>query len=178
MNRRAFKIFQSYTRKLAPAEKMAVARMVVEQTWTGPFSDRERELSAALVEAQRPDDWFHGGLAGRAPGDVLLPAGVTGCDPRGLGDEIPDRLAHVFITGSFSMAKEYAARANGCVYRVAPVGTVDVDPMVLRTLQLIARDKGFPILERWMLSEELLRALTVEKFCCGSATVLEVLAHG
>ena len=171
MNRRTLRIFRAHSKGFNDVQKLQLARMVAADALTGPFSEYELELSQALVECHQPDRWFHGGSAGLVAGDVLLPAHSTGLDPRGLGGAVPDRKDHVFVTGDRATATGYANCASGQVYEVCPIGRVDVDPMELRTIQIFAADKGVSLDSYAVLSR-----LPINDFCCGSATVLEVLA--
>lgn len=90
--------------------------------------------------------WFHGGVAGLAPGDWLLPRDVTGWVGtterlHGLGVQIVgmeadrDRGDRVFLTTRRELARAYAwhwatvagARFGG-LYVAVPVPVAEVDP--------------------------------------------------
>lgn len=142
MNRRAVRIFASHAANLSEMERFQVARIVAEQACGGPFDAEELAISDALVERLGDRDWFHGGLPGREAGEFLLPAEVTGNDPRSCGDEIMDRAKFVYVTPSRTVAEEYANHANGKVYRVKPLGPMIVDPAEQRTFLLVARAFG------------------------------------
>lgn len=137
MNRRILREFAARTRGMGMRDKLAVARMVAEEGITGPLSDEERSLSAAILARLGPGDWYHGGLPGLRQGDELRPAHVTGSDPRGMGGAVPDRARHVFITRDRALAGRYAELARGVIYAVQPLGRIDVDPMELRTFRLV-----------------------------------------
>lgn len=96
--------------------------------------------------------YYHGGIGGLKPGDLILPPSVTGvktfggvCEEMssrfGLFNTLPFRLPTrvrddlVYVTPDFSGAFEYAwtytvlpmLPGHGSVYRVAPSGTLAVD---------------------------------------------------
>lgn len=173
MNRKAVRTFAAFAANLSPLERFEAAKMVAEQALGGPFDPDELALSDAIVRlASGP--FFHGGLPGREIGEFLLPAHLTGADPRSCGDEIMDRRAFVYITPDLAEAQGYAELAKGKVYRVQPMGPMIVDPTELRTFLLVARAFG-PIKEirsagpAWVAAR-LVRS--VKGFACSRAEVL------
>jgi hypothetical protein len=142
MNRKQVRAFAAHARNLSEMERFEAAKIVAERALGGPFGAEEDALSAAIVELSAGRPWFHGGLPGRRPGDELLPASVTGADPRSCAAEILDRSSYVYLTQSRAVALDYAEAAKGLVYRVRPIGPVIVDPTELRTWILVAKAFG------------------------------------
>lgn len=173
MNRKAVRTFAAFASDLSAGERFQAARMVAEQALGGPLDAAELALSDAIVR-RATGPFFHGGLPGRKVGDFLLPAHLTGADPRSCGDEIMDRASFVYITPHLDEAQMYADLAKGTVYRVRPVGPMIVDPTELRTFLLVMRAFG-PIKEMRMAGDEWLAARlyrSVKGFACSQAEVL------
>lgn len=172
MNREAVRIFAAETRGFTLQERFEVAQIVVEQTQGGPFNDAEQALSDAVVRLVN-GPWFHGGLPGRVPGDLLLPASETGMDPRNCGDEIMSRGRFVYVTPSRDVARVYAEHARGLVYQVRPIGPLLVDPVDLRSFLLVAMATGTIGDLRRMGWEAVAAkaAPSFNAFACGSAVV-------
>jgi hypothetical protein len=77
--------------------------------------------------------YYHGGGAGLAPGDFILPVESTGAKPAvgGSGGAAKRlyRRDRVYITPDVKFALFFAARkSNGKVYEVEPVRYVETDP--------------------------------------------------
>lgn len=90
-------------------------------------------------------DYYHGGVRGLNPGDLILPAGETGAvsiaDVGAPDDEIALKVARVhrkdrvYLTTEPVIARVFASlavnsrrRYGGDVYRVEPIGDVEPDP--------------------------------------------------
>jgi hypothetical protein len=142
---------------------------------TVPLSVYERSIGRQLAAhvLVRGPTWFHGGMTGRAVGNMLLPPRVTGADPRCEGDVAPIKAGFVYVTWSPEMAAWYAERNRAAgtqseVYRVEPQGTPKLDPELLRMaiLHSFDREKLSPpeMWQRYLYS-----------FTCESAKVVEVL---
>lgn len=136
----------------------------------GPLSERERHLSDWLVSKVEPCRWYHGGFGGLAAGDELLPAGLTGADPRREGDLVSDRLSRVYFTPDRDFADQYRQQVpGGQLYVVNPAGRIEADPADLRMLVLMDRHV-LPL-----FNEGLAEALHAKGFCAPRATIVEVL---
>lgn len=79
--------------------------------------------------------WFHGGVPGLKPGDLILPPDVTGTARRlsaaaeTLGAPHGTRTDVVYIARNDQHARVYAAfYPNGALYRVEPTTPVELDP--------------------------------------------------
>lgn len=83
----------------------------------------QRELIAAT-------DFWHGGAAGRRPGDLILPPSHTGAVSVAGMAGMPTRNDRVYFTTVYEVARGYAAhhRGSNAVYRVEPVGGLEPDP--------------------------------------------------
>ena len=65
--------------------------LLAAQQHAGPMTREEQALSDQAAAEVGDVLWYHGGLPGRAVGDLLLPAKATGSDPRGQNTATPDR---------------------------------------------------------------------------------------
>jgi hypothetical protein len=117
----------------------------------------ERQIMAQMADAE----WYHGGAQGLS---VIVPASVTGADPRFNRHDVPDRADWVHLTSDRDMALDFAAYHpnGGKVYRVKPVGPVSILPAHLRWASLMVR--GTPQFDPLALPMT---------FCCGRAEVIE-----
>jgi hypothetical protein len=109
-----------------------------------PLSDRAEALGAAILARFKGATWYHGGAPGRHRGDRVLPASVTGADPRSNGWMVPDRADYVHITADRDHAQDFAQNypGGGVVYVVQPVDVVRVLPVQLRLCELMILDIG------------------------------------
>ncbi|MEV5048209.1 hypothetical protein AB0N20_27330 [Streptomyces griseoincarnatus] len=80
-----------------------------------------------------PARYFHGGVPGLVPGDLLLPPDTTGAertltaDVLGMGGRA--RRDRVYVTTGREVARVYAALfLDGALYEVEPVGELVADP--------------------------------------------------
>lgn len=151
-------------------EAFSVCHLYASVRLAGPLTEYERSRSSDLVSELGAVDWYHGGAGGLGVGDFLLPAGVTGADPRREKSVVSDRLDRVFFTQDLSFASEYQDQVpGGGLYRVEPIGVIETDPADLRMLLLIDR-LVMPVFE----SADL-HALIGKGFCASSAKIVEVL---
>lgn len=135
--------------------------------WDGPATSSERRIMRDSVERLDTNaEWWHGGMPGRTAGDFLLPANLTGSDPR--GDATRARLGHVFFTGNRNAAAWYADACGGHLYRVEPIGDVGVDLLALRAIHIVR------LRPDWRRETD--KVFTgFDSFTCSRARVLEVL---
>ncbi|MFN3721882.1 MAG: hypothetical protein ACK4VZ_02460 [Paracoccaceae bacterium] len=111
--------------------------------------------------------WLHGGTRGLKPRDYLLPASVTGLDPRGEGDRFPRRKDFVFITRYHCFANMYACRLiDGVIYEVAPDGPVRPLPSFLRALMILREEPNLRLVPTLDLIP------LMEGFTCARAQVI------
>ncbi|MCC6001897.1 MAG: hypothetical protein JJU19_13705 [Pararhodobacter sp.] len=149
-------------------EWAAYLNPLCDRLYNHPLTPSELVLSAKIVAAFAGRSWYHGGAIGRAVGDLLLPASETGADPRNNGDRVLWRRDFVYITDDLDTAILYAKKAPGLtVYRVQPVGTVQVDPAHLRAMRLYAEREKKSVHKHLQIFRQ---------FTCRRAEVLEVLA--
>jgi len=137
-----------------------------------PASPGELLLAARIV-AFRLDEspsWYHGGASGLQPGEFVLPAKQTGADPRGEGHKFLGRTEFAYITHDYDYAAFYAQKCGGCVYRVRPVGKVDVGLQVLRAQRLHEKIMGIKHLPGGPHPLSL-----YDEFTCERAEILEVV---
>lgn len=124
--------------------------------------------------------WFHGGVLGRATGDLLLPPEATGQDPRGLGAMVPTRFGRVYVTLSREEATGYAQNCGGVVYRVLPDALTGVDPALVRAIVLVFESPRLKPKLRSLTEKEKVGAIVGsyrwDSFTCNSAKVVEVLS--
>lgn len=67
-------IVQRHSR-LPPAARLKAYLLAAHESKPHPFSAYEKKISDKLVAgASEVRTWYHGGLAGRAAGDMLLPS--------------------------------------------------------------------------------------------------------
>lgn len=146
MNRGAIKAVMAKVRNVSVQKRRAVYRAEVVTNFRWEMTEDERAFSTAILGAM-PDGcrFFHGGPAGFPVGSVLLPARETGKDPQGLAAAFPARLTHCYLTTSLVEAAIYAGRSataeGGAIYRVAPLGALEVDPESIRTVRLMLSDR-------------------------------------
>lgn len=103
-----------------------------------PSAERAVELPPRRVVHLAPGTVFwHGGAAGRRPGDLLLPpdrssATNTTADhaPEEAGTTGRARRDRVYLTTAHDWATLYACShgKNGRIYEVEPIGDLEVDP--------------------------------------------------
>ena len=140
-----------------------------------PLSPWERRISAALGSRAKAKGytWYHGGVAGREVGDVLLPSGTTGMNPRGSPSGFWEARHRVYIT-HYRHVAEFFARTNEAfgaeskVYIVEPEAPLTVDPEALRLVLLLQEDPATKEQHLAQIGDFLSR------FCCKSAKVLAV----
>lgn len=143
MNRKERRLFQSATRKSTWDETVQIAAEVAGKMVSPALSDFEKRLSDEIIAGLEGQPFYHGGLPGRQVGDYLLPARVTGEDPRGNKDELTNRVDHVFATARLDVAWSYADLAGGVVYKVEMEGVVGVDETELRMALLLLDSPRF-----------------------------------
>lgn len=145
MNRKAIKAALAMAQNVPVQNRRAFYRSHVVTNWQWAVSEDEAAFGASVV-AKLPKGcrFFHGGPAGLPVGSQLLPACMTGKDPQGLGQRFPHRLTHAYLTTSLMEAAVYAARSaaggSGSVYRVRPIGGVEMDPESIRTIRMMLED--------------------------------------
>ena len=166
MNRQGKRALLGKIKGLNPVERWSVCNYVVSRYWSGPLQPDEIAFNRELLKRELDGDetWFHGGLPGREVGDRLLPPSITGSDPRGIGDSIPDRLEYVYFTYSLEVGEHYAGRVpGGCgqLYEVEPEGEIFADPIELRVAMLL-RDWNVPINSFAATSAKVVRILAGE----------------
>ncbi|NEX47740.1 hypothetical protein [Pseudotabrizicola algicola] len=111
--------------------------------------------------------WLHGGIRGRKPGEYLLPASVTGQDPRQEGNSFPRRKDFVFICRNDVFANLYAChQSDGVIYEVAPDNPIRPQPSHLRALMILWEDPKLAHVPGSILIEML------EGFTCSRAKVI------
>jgi len=170
------KVYQSIIRRhsrIPPAARLKAYLLAAYEPKPHPFSSYERKVSDKLVAgASAVQTWYHGGLAGRAVGDMLLPSSLVGLNPRKLDVWSPKE--QVYITryrdaaqGFTDLNERFDERSQ--VYVVEPVGPLIADPEALRTGLLIQAD---PQLWRQMQAHV---GDFFGRFCCESAKVVRVL---
>lgn len=106
--------------------------------WTEPAQQEAGWLfTRPTTPGERPVNYYHGGVAGLEPGQVLLPPAAGGQERRPLSfffrkTTDPARSARrdrVYITTELDAAALFAKGcAGGSVYRVEPVGPLEPDP--------------------------------------------------
>ncbi len=141
-----------------------------------PLSPWERRISAALGSRAKAKGfiWYHGGVAGREVGDVLLPSSVTGMNPRGSPSGFWEARERVYVT-HYREGAEFFARSNegfgaeSRIYVVEPQGALTSDPETLRLVLLLQEEPA--------LKERHLAHIGdfLSRFCCKSAEVVAVL---
>lgn len=178
MNRSFRRAFTAETKHLTQQQFMDVVKITVENIFDLPLSGSERLISDQTIKDLDGFQFYHGGLSGRAVGDVLLPSLLTGQDPRNNGAAVANRSAHVFATVNLDIARTYARDAKGSVYLVKPQNIVEVDENDLRRLVLIADNRAFRDKHK-ISSSRHARKILIEGYPiaikCRSALVLEVL---
>lgn len=141
MNRKNHRAFAAQAARLPSLfDKYSLARQTVDKIAFDPLSPEQEAISAALVAvAMRKGRWFHGGGPGLQIGDTLLPARVTGRDPRRNGSSLAGRKDHVFITPHPLTAAHYAKISGGRSFEVLPLGRVDVEMADMHAWLLVSR---------------------------------------
>lgn len=168
MNRTDRRKIIKLARGMPPLEKLKFFSFEARRI-ASPMTDVERVAAVSAGAALKGGVLFyHGGTAGRRPGDHLLPPAITGADPMGAGPDYLHRVENVFVTTCLHVARGYAQRfQNGCVYRVEPERPLIADPVYLRAAVLFRAD---PELNGEVNFAEILTA-----YSCPRAEVLEVL---
>lgn len=143
-----------------------------------PLAPAELRVAQDVLRKLKPRRWFHGGLAGREVGDLLLPPISTGRRDFD-AERAPDRVfARVFVTDSEVLARRFAdvkARQTGepvCVYVVEPQGEIEPDHECLRRSILHLADA------RLRRERPDLRPSLFRSFMCPITKVVEVLELG
>ena len=80
-----------------------------------------------------------------------------------MGDVFFNRTGFVFLTNRRDLAATYARQAGGVVYRVRPIGGLDICAQALRRWRLVCEVTG-----------QKFRPNLVAEFTCPRAEVLEV----
>lgn len=136
---------------------------VMQHGTPAPLSQHAQAPGSRIVAQFQGARWYQGGPPGLEPGTRLLPAKVTGLDPRSNGQFVPDRETYVHITANRAQAEDFARSypGGGVVYEVQPVGPVTVLPVQARLAELMVLDvgEGFDLLS------------IGPSFCCEAATV-------
>lgn len=109
--------------------------------------------------------WFHGGVPGLEPGDLILPPTVTGASGSAW-----DAPGFVWVTTGPGEAREYASHCGGDLYQVRPHELqTDLDnPEPLTTLSAVPRH----------LRQAALDYCPVWVCVCRSAVVVRVAERG
>ncbi|GAA4890802.1 hypothetical protein [Saccharopolyspora cebuensis] len=98
---------------------------------------RKKRATAATASPVPAGPYFHGGVPGKGPGDVLWPAQRLGFKFRYYAADAPYDPAWVYITADADVATGYASRfvnahtskeGHGDVYEVEPVDVPQSDP--------------------------------------------------
>jgi hypothetical protein len=103
---------------------------------------------AQEILARLPSDqtFYHGGQGGLHEGEHLLPAQITGQDPRNHKDRFPTRAGFVYVSTDLNYAGAYLLTGKGMgrnsVYAVDPLGPLGVDVEHLRAARLALQDKA------------------------------------
>lgn len=176
MDAKVYRSIVQRHRSLAPGARLEAYQKLAGTWGDRPLSAWERKISDGLAARIRakPVTWFHGGLAGRAVGDLLLPSGVTGTNPRDNPSGGWTPKARVYVT-HYRGGAEYFAGWNvrfgrpSVVYVVEPQGELTVDPEALRISLLVQED---PVLAKRHLAHI---GDMLSRFCCEAARVLDVL---
>ncbi len=178
MNRQFRREFQAATRGKSWEEIVAAGKYASEVMWSPTFSDYEKGLSDRIVDEVIGSEFYHGGLLGREVGDYLLPAKITGQDPRGNLDALSNRTDHVFVTASLHEARHYKASSAGAVYLVEPDGIIGADENELRLAILLLETPRAKAVSR-RFGKYAALGFTLRNCCkaikCGRARVLAVL---
>ena len=168
MNRKALRSLAQHYRESKCAQRGISPVMYAFQCFdvhhVVELSPAEAAHTWPAVERALSGPLYHGGLAGRAIGDFLLPPEQTGEDPAGHGDALPMRRQHVYLTTWLVTAEHYARRCSGVVYRVLPEGLA-VCAGAARRNRLLAEIHGYKFVP----------AAHIGEFTCPRAEVLEVL---
>jgi hypothetical protein len=176
MNRKLIRSFAAEAAKLrSPFERFALARQTVDKLKFPDLTPEQCALSTALVDlATAGGTWFHGAGPGLAVGDTLLPAKLTGRDPRRNGRSVVDRTDHVFITPHKLTAAHYAGISGGCVFVVRPIGKVEVEASEMHTLNLLSQAlpamAGFWASNPWSAARAIYPA--IQGYVCRSAEIV------
>ena len=142
------------------------------------LSNSESDLSRDILAYHNNRPLYHGGISEFQAGSVLLPARLTGMDPRSSRHSLADRLDFVHVTPDIFTAKHYAINLprRGCVYRVEAHG-LTVNPIHMRMAQALAHRNDIPngsIISAYGLAAWIYH--TLPSLMCRRALV--IAAHG
>lgn len=134
------------------------------------FSQEEEALSQLAISICSKIDgtsWYHGGRAGRQPGDRLISVAQGARTVRRLPRPAEaDRFVYLTLLKSFAMS--FAMTTHGALYEVIPDTPPKVAPYDLRALKLLMQWDG------GRAFAEIVPAMLLE-FVCGTAKVKAVL---
>ena len=171
MNRKERRIATACARGLSSDANLKFIGELCSKGISRVPSAREMELSRAAASHWLGARWYHGGIAGREPGNFLLPPNQTGQDPRGHGNDVHFRKDFVYITPRRGVARHFSQVCGGSLYLIEPQGEVLAAIQGLRRcLILYEQNKKRGKVRSF---EAIIRS--VSDFTCASARVLEVL---
>jgi hypothetical protein len=180
MELREYRVGIGLLKRLPRVERLKLYSRLRSVTRGGPLSPFEAAFAARIAATvPQPATWYHGGLVGRAAGELLLPPSATGADPRGAVSRLPDNAGHVYVTWHPATA-QHVVRMNeragkpSTVYTVEPQGELTPDPEGIRFAILVCLDA-----EQWEgtreATERALWLTSLSCFRCEAAKVEGVL---